>query len=183
MSRIMALERVALVVVDIQERLLPHISRHEAVLDNSVKLVKFASLMDLPILFSEQYPKGLGATVAPLRSMLGKYPYVEKTSFGCFGDAGFVSKLRELGREQLLVAGIETHVCVSQTVLAALDAGYQVFLLADCVSSRKELDHNIGLERMKLAGAAPVTTEMVMYELMRDAKASGFKQMLEIVKG
>jgi nicotinamidase-related amidase len=178
------LDRVStvLVVIDIQERLLPKIDAGEAVARRAVTLIQFARELELPILCTEQYPKGLGPTVEPVREALGDVAPIEKTSFGCMGDDAFVQALDAIGRNQLLVTGIEAHVCVMQTVLPALAAGREVYVPRDAVGSRKASDYSAGLARMEKAGAALVTTEMAMFEVLREAGTPEFKRVLPLIK-
>jgi len=173
--------RYALVVIDMQEKLLPLIRGWREVLTNVIKLVKTAKVLEIPIVATEQYPKGLGRTVPELVELLGVRP-LEKTTFSCFGAKGFEEKLRELRADALIVTGIEAHICVTQTVLDALDRGFKVYVPADATGSRRELDWLIALDRMRAHGADVATTEMVMFELIHDAARPEFKEILKLVK-
>ncbi len=177
-------EDCVLAVVDIQERLLPPIYEKERLVKNSQLLVRLAGLLSLPVVVSTQYAKGLGPTVPDILSLLpaGTNP-VDKLEFGCFGNGEFCSAISVLsGRNTLLVCGMETHICVMQTVLGALNQGMKVHVAADAVSSRTKLNWRLGLERMSAAGAVMSSTEMMMYELMGKSGTSVFKEMLQHLK-
>ena len=128
--------KTALLVVDLQEKLLPAIDGGERVLHNSLLLLRLASILELPVVLTTQYAKGLGPTVPAVLEAAPEVEPFDKLSFGCFGDESFTRRLEELGRAQLLVAGVESHICVNQTVLGALDAGYRVHVMSDAVGSR-----------------------------------------------
>lgn len=177
-------ERAVLVVVDVQEKLLPPIFEKERVLAGARLLLRTARTLELPVVLTTQYQKGLGPTVPEIRELVPDLEPLDKTAFGCFGSAGFEQRLRQLaGRDQLLVAGIESHICVCQTVLGALAAGYTVHLASDAVSSRSEADWRVGLSRMERAGAWISSTEMAVYELLGRSDSPAFKQILPYLKG
>ena len=171
-----------LVVIDYQEKLLPKILGAEALTEQAVKLIRFARELEVPILCTEQYPKGLGHTVAPIAAALEGIVPLEKTAFGCLGDAGFTEALEASGRKQLLLTGIEAHICVMQTALGALDEGYEVYIPRDAVGSRFALEYEAGLHRLEGAGAEIVTTEMALFELLREAGTPEFKKALPFLK-
>jgi nicotinamidase-related amidase len=176
-------ERTALVVVDLQEKLLPAIAGGERVLRNSVLLLKLASLTGLPVVLTTQYRRGLGPTVAEVTAAAPGVEPLDKVSFGCFGSPEFLARLRALGgRDQLLVAGIESHICVAQTVLGALARGYTVHLASDAVGSRTEENRAVGIGRMEKAGALVSSTEMAIYELLGSSDGAAFKKMLPLLK-
>jgi nicotinamidase-related amidase len=170
----------ALVVIDIQGKLLPPIFEKERLLRNSQLLVRLANILHLPVLVTTQYTRGLGSVVPEIASVLPDAKVIDKTSFSCFGDEGFCSTLKELPRQRktLLVCGMEAHICVMQTVLGALSRQYMVHVPADAVSSRTELNWKIGLDRMKSAGAVISSTEMIIYELLGVSGSPAFKEML-----
>lgn len=175
-------ETAVLVVIDFQDKLLNKISGAEAISDRAVKLIQFAYALKLPILCTEQYPAGLGPTNAAVKAVLGDAPIIEKLSFGCLGEPKFLDALQSTGRNQLLITGIETHVCVMQTALAALEEGYDVFVVCDAVGSRFEGDYEAGLARMRRAGVQLVTAEMAIFETLRAAGTPEFKRVLPLVK-
>jgi nicotinamidase-related amidase len=174
--------RTALVVVDLQERLLPAIDQGDRVLANTRLLLHLARALELPVLVTTQYRRGLGDTVADVRALAGDAS-IDKTAFGCFGDAGFRERLAALGRDRLLVAGVESHVCVAQTVLGALADGRVVHVVADAVGSRTAENRAIGLSRMERAGAVVSSAEMAVYELVGRSDSAAFKALLPHIKG
>ena len=178
-------EQCALVVIDIQEKLLPPIFRKEELVRNAGLLIRAAGILKIPTLVSTQYAKGLGAIVPELASPLAGTPATDKTMFSCFGSEVFCSLLKRLPgqRNTLLLCGMESHICVAQTALAALREGYLVHVASDAVSSRTEWNWKIGLKRMRSAGAVISSTEMMIYELMRASSSAAFKQMLPYLKG
>lgn len=175
-------EKSALVVIDYQPKLLPKIFNAEAIIPQALLLIRVAKALQIPILLTEQYPKGLGPTVETLAAELQGIAPIAKTAFGCFGEPGFVSALKNTGRRHLLVMGIETHVCVMQTCLAALLEGYEVFLTVDACGSRRQTDHDAALNRMRRASVELVTAEMAIFECLRDAASPEFKQVLPLLK-
>ena len=177
-------EECVLVVVDIQEKLLPPIFNKETLVRNSQLLIRLAKIINLPIVATTQYAKGLGGTVAEIHSLLDGVATYDKLEFSCFGSDQFCGEMKSLpsGRNTLLVCGMEAHICVMQTVLAALNRGYLVHVAADAVGSRAEANWKIGLHRMEAAGAVISSTEMMMYELMRASGTPVFKEMLKHLK-
>jgi nicotinamidase-related amidase len=178
-------ERCALIVIDIQEKLLPPIFQKEQMVRNAQLLIRAAGILKIPRLVSTQYAKGLGGTVPDIASLLGGTEAIDKTMFSCFGSDAFCGVLKRLPgqRTTLLLCGMETHICVAQTALAALREGYLVHVASDAVSSRTEWNWKIGLERMRAAGAVISSTEMMIYELMRASSSASFKEMLPYLKG
>ncbi len=178
-------EQCALVVIDIQEKLLPPIFQKEQLVRNSRLLIRAAGILKIPTLVSTQYAKGLGVTVPEIASLLPGTEAVDKTLFSCFGSDVFCSLLKRLPgqRSTLLLCGMESHICVTQTALAALQDGYLVHVASDAVSSRTEWNWKIGLDRMRAAGAVISSTEMMIYELMRSSSSAAFKELLPHLKG
>lgn len=178
-------EQCALFVVDIQEKLLPPIWRKEQLLKNSQLLIRLAGILKIPALVSTQYAKGLGETVPEVASLLPDVPAIDKTMFSCFGSDVFCSMLKRLPgrRSTILLCGMETHICVMQTALAALREGYVVHVASDAVSSRAEWNWQVGLDRMRAAGAIISSTEMITYELLRSSGSPAFREMLPYLKG
>jgi len=174
-------QQCALVVVDIQEKLLPPIFHKEQLVKNSQLLIRLARILKLPILVTTQYTKGLGATVPEIASLLDGVAPIDKMEFSCFGSEHFRSQLQGLrgDRNTVLLCGMEAHICVMQTALGALNAGYLVHVASDAVGSRAEWNWNIGLERMKSAGAVISSTEMMMYELLKCSGTAQFKELLQ----
>lgn len=183
--RTLVADECALVVVDIQEKLLPPIHGKEQLLRNAQLLIRLAGILNVPALVTTQYAKGLGATVPEIASLLPGVPVHDKLQFSCFGSDAFCSSLKRLpgNRTTLLLCGMETHICVTQTALAALREGYLVHVASDAVSSRTQWNWQIGLERMRAAGAIISSTEMMMYELLQSSGSAAFKQLLPYLKG
>lgn len=176
-------ERTAILVVDLQEKLLPAISEKERVLRNSLLLLRLARILDLPVLLTTQYKKGLGQTVPEVLAVAPGVPVFDKVAFGCFGSDEFRARLDALGRDQLVVSGIESHICVAQTVLGALERNLEVHVASDAVGSRSEDNRLVGLERMRTAGATLSSAEMAAYELLSRSDGEAFKAMLPHLKG
>ena len=177
-------EQCALIVVDMQEKLLPPIWEKERLVKNVQLLIRLAGLLKIPALVTTQYQKGLGNTVPEIASMLPDAPPIDKLMFSCFGSDVFCSMLKRLPgqRTTVLLCGMEAHICVMQTALSALREGYLVHIASDAVSSRAELNWKIGLDRMKSAGAILSSTEMMIYELLRSSGAAEFREMLPYLR-
>jgi nicotinamidase-related amidase len=178
-------DRCALLVVDIQEKLLPPIFQKEQLVRNAKLLIRAGGVLKIPAIVSTQYAKGLGGTVPEVASLLPETEAIDKNLFSCFGSDVFCTLLKRLpgNRNTLLLCGMESHICVMQTALAALREGYLVHVASDAVSSRTEWNWKIGLERMRAAGAVISSTEMMIYELMRSSGSAAFKEMLPYLKG
>lgn len=176
--------RAALVVIDIQQKLLPPIHEGRRLVRNARLLLRLASILEIPVLATTQYARGLGPTVREIAELLPASAAIhDKVEFSCFGSDEFCDTAgRMSSREQLLVCGMETHICVLQTTLAALEGGYNVHVVADAVGSRSEFNWQAGLERMRAAGAVISTTEMAIYELLRASGSQAFKAMLPWLK-
>ena len=176
-------EQCALVVVDIQEKLLPPIHEKERLVRNSQLLIRAAKILSLPVIVTTQYSRGLGQTVPEIASLLPDVTPLDKLEFGCFGNGQFCSSVASLnGRNTLLLCGMETHICVLQTALGALAQGHRVHVAADAVGSRSELNWKLGLDRMRDAGAVISSTEMMIYELLGKSGTPAFKEMLQFIK-
>ncbi len=182
--RILQPDQCALVVIDIQEKLLPPIYQKERLVKNSQLLIRLASILKIPTLATTQYSKGLGATVPDIASLLAETQPIDKQMFSCFGSDSFCSSVKRLpgNRNTLLLCGMESHICVTQTALGALQEGYLVHVASDAVSSRSEWNWKIGLDRMRAAGAVISSTEMMLYELMRSSGSPAFKELLPYLK-
>jgi nicotinamidase-related amidase len=178
-------EHCALVVIDIQQKLLPPIFQKEQLVRNAQLLIRAASILKIPALASTQYAKGLGSTVPEIASLLDGNEAIDKTLFSCFGSDLFCDAVKRLPghRSTLLLCGMESHICVAQTALAALREGYLVHVASDAVGSRTEWNWKVGLDRMRAAGAVISSTEMMIYELMRSSSSAAFKELLPHLKG
>jgi nicotinamidase-related amidase len=176
-------QRCALLVIDIQEKLLPPIYEKERLLRNSQLLIRLANILSLPLMATTQYVKGLGQIVPEIAALLPGVTAVDKLEFGCFGNGEFCSNVARMhGRDTLLLCGMETHICVLQTALGGLNQGHRVHVAADAVSSRTELNWKLGLGRMRDAGAVISSTEMIIYELLGKSGSPQFKEMLKYLK-
>ena len=178
-------EQCALIIVDMQEKLLPPIWEKERLVRNVQLLIRLAGILKIPALVTTQYAKGLGNTVPEIASLLPDSPAIDKLMFSCFGSDVFCSLLKRLPghRTTVLLCGMETHICVMQTALGALREGYVVHVASDAVSSRAELNWRIGLDRMRAAGAILSSAEMMIYELLRSSGAPAFRELLPYLRG
>ena len=170
-------EECCLLLIDIQEKLIPLISNKDDVVDTSLDLIDIASNLKIPIILTEQYPKGLGNTKKIIKdSLIGKdFFMIEKTCFSCFDSIDFKKQLSSLGKKQIIIAGIESHICVMQTVLDLQANGYEIFLVEKAIGSRKNSDHMLGLNRMMNLKVCLTNIEMLIFELVRDSKHTLFK--------
>jgi nicotinamidase-related amidase len=171
-----------LLIVDIQEKLVRAMHDREDLIRKAQQLVQGARVLNLPILCTEQNPKGLGPTVPDIAAHLPAASPISKFSFGCCACEDFERALQASARRNLLLAGIETHVCVYQTALELLAQGYRVEVVADACSSRTLSNKQIGLDKMRAAGAAVTSVETALFELLKVAEGPIFKQILNIVK-
>lgn len=178
----LTVEKSILILVDVQEKLAAAMHGREGLVENTVKLIKGAGILGIPILYTEQNPKGLGLTLPEVGELLGHSKPITKLSFSCCGEPSFLDALNKLGRSQAIVAGIECHVCVYQTVADLVQMGYQVQVVADAVSSRTLENKIVGLDRCKHSGASVTSAETVLFELLKKAEGDKFKQMLKVVK-
>ena len=174
--------RTALVIVDVQEAFRPAVIDFDRVVENVATLVQGARVLDIPVLVTEQYPKGLGRTVPEVSRHLDGIEPIEKLCFSAAESAEFAERLRESGREQVLLSGIESHVCVNQTTDDLLRAGSEVHVAADAVSSRTEENRDLGLHKMERAGAVITSVETALFELLRAAGTPEFKEIQKLVK-
>src|SRR5262245_1383312 len=173
-------ESSVLVVIDVQDKLLVKIPTAASLVRNTAFLLDAAKLLDIPVRATEQYPKGLGPTTAELARRLPRQP-PGKTAFSCCGAGTFLEELEVLRRPGVVLAGMETHVCVSQTALDLLAAGLQVFLPVDALGARAAVDHDTALRRLEQAGAVLTTTEAVAFEWVADAAHPQFKALSALV--
>jgi nicotinamidase-related amidase len=171
-----------LLVIDVQERFRPVMKEFDSMAAGCIRLIKTFQALDLPIVVTEQYPRGLGQTVPELKEVLGELQPLEKTAFSSYGCAGVPEQIVESRARKILVCGIETHVCVNQTVHDLLAAGYGVHVAVDAVESRHEQNRNLALGRMEQSGAILTTTETAAFELMADAKHDKFKEIQALYK-
>ncbi|MBO7329162.1 MAG: hydrolase [Lentisphaeria bacterium] len=176
-------ENALLVVVDLQAKLMPAMSSAESIINRAGIMVRGAAELGVDIVVSEQYPKGLGATLSEISTWLpDTAPVIEKTCFSVFGSPEFNTFLSKRKREVLIFTGVEMHVCLLQSVLDARAAGYEVIVVADAVGSRKDSDRDLALEMARSAGAAVLSSESVLFMLMRDSGNPHFKAVSKLIK-
>jgi nicotinamidase-related amidase len=179
---LMAAEAAQVLLVDVQERLLPAMANAEEVAANAALVLHAAQALGVPVTVSEQYPQGLGPTVPALRQAAGGDEPFAKIEFSCLKNAAIAERLRGLGRRQLVVAGVEAHVCVLQSVIDARDEGFEVFVVADATGSRKPESRERALARMAAAGAQVVTAEMAVFEWLERADSPRFRELSKLVR-
>lgn len=176
------IEDTALVLVDVQGKLANIMHDSPELLTNIEKLIQGAKILGVPVIWLEQYPKGLGPTAEVLSRHLTEEEPIAKMSFSGFGHDDFLTKLRELGRSKILIAGIESHICVYQTAKDLLASGREVEVVIDCVSARTKRDSELGVRKMVSLGAAETSVEMALFELMGTAKHPQFKEISNLIK-
>lgn len=175
-------DTAALLLIDVQGRLAHLMNEKEMLFDNLQRLVRGVRVLGLPILWVEQNPAGLGPTIPEVADLLPDVRPIAKMTFSSCGEPRFVAALAATGRKQLLVAGIETHICVYQSVVDLLASGCAVHVVADAVSSRSPVNKAIGIEKMNAAGAALTSVETALFELLRVARGDAFREISRIVK-
>ncbi len=178
------LENSFLLVIDVQERLFNVMHEKQRLCDNVSKLAAIAQTLSLPVICTEQYPKGLGHTIEPVADHLRQAGCltVEKMSFSCMGEPGFKAQIEALKRKQAIICGIETHVCVYQTAVEMIENGFETAVAADAVASRTPDSIELGLRRMEKEGVKISSVEMIAFELMRTAEHEAFRQIAGIIK-
>jgi isochorismate hydrolase len=181
-SKLLKPEQTALLIIDIQERIIPVINNYQTLVDNTIKLIKGFKILGLPIYFTEQYPKGLGPTTRLITEELGELKPFDKMSFSCSGAGELFDEFKKKNISQIVICGIEAHVCVQQTVLDLIENKFQVNLASDAVSSRKEMDYRTALERMRDHGAEITSTESILFELLNVCGTPQFKEISKLVK-
>ncbi|MCK9271573.1 MAG: hydrolase [Bacteroidales bacterium] len=179
--RILADETVGL-IIDMQERLYPFIADNDELTRRTGILIEGLKALDVKILVTEQYTKGLGFTITPLREMLQEIEFVEKQAFSCCDEPAFYGELTQVNPRYVILAGIETHVCVLQTCIDLIDNGFHPVVVEDCVGSRNPNDKNIAIRRMQQEGAMITTSESILFELLRFSGTEEFKKISKLVK-
>lgn len=172
-----------LVVIDMQEKLLPSMSDSEYLLSNTNKLISGCQALNIPIIITEQYPKGLGKTINTIAEQLDKqYTPIEKTTFSCYKNDNFFEMLENHGKKNIVLCGIEAHICVMQTALELHEAGYQTVISEDCIASRNDNDHYMAIQRMSNSGITISTYESILMELCGRSDRPEFKTISNIIK-
>ena len=176
------IDNTALLLVDVQGSLAAAMHDQAVLIRNLARLVRIVQILEMPIVWVEQTPEKLGRTVQELRRFMGRLEPMSKACFSCGDSPEVMSRLQELGRQQVLLAGIETHVCIYQTAVALIDAGYHVEVVADAVSSRAETNVRTGLRKIRDHGGILTSVETAVFELLRTSKHPSFRSVLDIVK-
>lgn len=170
-----------LLVIDMQEKFKNIIQNPDQVINNISTLVKAANILDIPVIYTEQYPKGIGPTVDILKKDFSRATYFEKIFFSCCKDINFMDYLKSLQKKQVIVCGIEAHICVNNTVHDLLSAGYSPHVMSDAISSRSELNLRVGIEKMRDSGAIISCVEMALFEIMKLSKHENFKEIQKLI--
>lgn len=178
----LTIDNAVLVVIDVQEKLMKVMCQREELIENLQKLIRGVQVFNVPIIVTEQYPQGLGATIQEIAKLLSNAQPLPKLSFSCCDDEEFVKKLDMLRRRQVVVSGIESHVCVYQTVRDLINSRYEVHVVTDTVSSRTLGNKEVGLNMMRQMGAVLTSTETALFEMLKIAKGESFKAISQIVK-
>lgn len=175
-------EDTLLVVIDFQEKLMPAMYGKEEIEDRTVRLIKGTEALGIPKIVTQQYTKGIGETIPSVAKALREFSPIDKTSFSCLGSEEFSKQIESAGRKNIVICGIEAHICVLQTAIQLMEEGYNVYIAVDCISSRNINDKLWAAERLERAGAVVTTYEAILYEILGDAKEEGFKAVSAIVK-
>jgi len=175
-------DNTILLIIDVQGKLAHLMSDKESLFENLQKIIKGAKILGIPILWTEQNPEKLGTTIPEISQLMSPIQPIPKRSFSCWDNERFVEKLRALNRKQVLITGIEAHICVYQTAVDLVNSGYEVQVVADAVSSRKAENKKIAIDRIRDIGAGLTCIEMVLFELLKVADGPKFKQILKIIK-
>lgn len=171
------------ILVDVQEKLLPVINDKDELLKNIMKLIKGLNVLQVPILESKQYTKGLGETVPPIKELLIEgTPSFDKISFSCYDDTSIKQYIMEQGKTFIILFGMEAHICLLQTAIDCMEVGYQVIVVVDCIGSRKDSDKQIAIKRLEKEGVIITTLESLLFELTRYAGTEIFKEISKIIK-
>ena len=180
---ILNIEDSVVMIIDVQEKLLNAVFNKASLEKKATTLANTAKILGIPVIVTEQYPKGLGATVETLREVLPENTqYFEKTAFSALENNDVLEALKNSGKKQVVIFGIETHICVSQTTNVLIQEGFEVFVIRDACGSRSELEYLAGLERMKDNGAHVLTTEIALFEWLKGAKHPKFKEVQMLIK-
>ena len=181
--RILDISKAGLLAVDVQEAFRGAVKDFGMMAGRITKVIRGFQLLERPVVVTEQYPKGLGRTAEEIWAVLpSDFEYLEKSRFSACGTAGFENRLRQAGISQVLLCGLETHVCVNQTAHDLLDLGFDVHLLTDCVASRSDENKESGLSKMVASGVVQSSIEMALFEMMSDSKHSAFKEIRALIK-
>ena len=175
-------EQCCLVIIDIQDKLANNMTDKETLFDNTAIMIKTAKALNIPIIWCQQVPRALGETVEPLRCLLINDQPIDKSSFSCCAEENFITRLNDIKPKQAIVCGIESHICVYQTALDLIAKGIEVNVIADAVSSRTKANKKLALKRITAEGAKLSSTEMCIFELLKDANHPKFKELAKLIK-
>ena len=175
-------EDALLCLVDVQDKLYPHVTNKEETEKNLITLVKGLKVLNIPFIVNEQYKKGIGETIPSLNELVQDYPHFEKVTFSCCQNEATMDAINATNKKVVIVAGIETHVCVLQTCIDLLESGFEVVLVTDCCTSRKQKDTDMAITRLVQEGVIPTTYESLLFELTLTAKNPVFKEISSLVK-
>jgi len=181
-SFVLKKEDAVLLIVDIQEKLAVIMKEKDKVVKNCQHLIELAKMLTIPIVLTEQYPKGLGRTVPELQVAVPDYRPIEKTAFNCCGEPAFLTEIRKLGKKQIIVTGMETHICVLQTTVGLLQDGLAVHVVQDAICSRTQENWKTGIAFMRDAGAVVTCTETALFQLLKVAGTEEFKKISQRIK-
>ena len=169
-------------VIDMQEKLLPHMYNNEEVKNNSIKIIKGLKALDIPIIFTQQYTKGLGETIPEISEIVEEFSYIEKSAFSCYREKNFLDTLNSIGKKNVVIVGIESHVCVLQTALDLTDNNFNPIIVTNAIGSRKPEDKEVSIWRMRNSGSTMTTYESILFELCKKAGTDEFKSISKLVK-
>jgi nicotinamidase-related amidase len=169
-------------VIDIQDKLFPVVHGKNEFLTNTVRLILGLQELEVPLLVTQQYTKGLGETIVEISTLISHFKSIEKTSFSCYDEPAFVEALEDSNRKTVIICGIEAHICVLQTAVDLKAAGYNPVVVYDCISSRSKGNHKLALERFRYEGILVTSTESLLFELTRSTGSSAFKTISKLVK-
>jgi len=175
-------DRSVLVIIDVQTKLLSVMYNYPLLLENLKKLIRGAQVMEVPIIYTEQYPKGLGETHPEIAGLLTEIKPVIKMSFSCCSEDNFIDELHRINRDQVIICGIESHICVYQTCRDLIDKKYEVHLVTDCISSRKPENTQLTVNKLQSYGVFPTSVEMALFEMLKDASNDAFRKIAKIIK-
>ncbi|MGI6203701.1 MAG: hydrolase [Anaerovoracaceae bacterium] len=182
MCKMIRKDDAVVLAIDFQENIIKAMHEKEALTDCAARLFEGAKVLGVPVLVTQQYTKGLGETIPQIAEAIGEFEHVEKTTFSALRTPEFAERLKAAGKKQVILTGIEAHVCVQQTALELLNEGYEVFVISDCISSRKQKDKKEAERRMVHAGCTLTTYEAALFEMLEGSKSEGFREISKIVK-
>lgn len=181
-ARLLSAQEAALLIIDVQESFRKQLKDLDLLTRNITILAEAAKILKVPVIVTEQYPQGLGKTIAEISACLGEHKYFDKVAFSCCQASGFMEQMESIGRKQIMVCGIEAHVCVSQTVHELLSNDYQPHVIKDAIASRFERNKEIAWEKMIASGAVPSSVEMALFEMLHQSGTEQFKAVQRLVK-